>query len=143
MHTRRVRLLADAGVVGAAALILVVMLDSNVPNNQAFVAADGSYYTLGVLPLVAHFSLFAVLGVAVALRQFVYRSRLTWQRAVVFLAVVAIFAAADEQAQRWVAGHGPETVDWVADMAGAASGLMIGDRGFRILGALRNSERAA
>lgn len=137
MSTRRFRLLADAGVVGAAALILVVTLDSNVPNNQAFVVADGSYYTLGVLPLVAHFTLFAVLGVAVALRQFVYRSRLTWQRAVVFLAVVAIFAAADEQAQRWVAGHGPEMVDWVADMAGAITGLLIARRALLLFGGLR------
>lgn len=137
MSTRRFRLLADAGVVGAAALILVVTLDSNVPNNQAFVVADGSYYTLGVLPLVAHFTLFAVLGVAVALRQFVYRSRLTWQRAVVFLAVVAIFAAADEQAQRWVAGHGPETVDWVADLAGVITGLLIARRALLLFGGLR------
>jgi VanZ family protein len=42
------------------------------------------------------------------------------------MALLAIFAGADEIHQHWIRGRMPSAADWVADVAGVGAGIAIG-----------------
>ncbi|MGW8283353.1 MAG: VanZ family protein, partial [Gemmatimonadota bacterium] len=44
------------------------------------------------------------------------------------LALLAIFAGADELHQRWIRGRMPSPGDWIADVLGVGAGIAIGIR---------------
>jgi VanZ family protein len=120
---RAVRVLFDGAIVAAVILVLAVTLDSYFPRNETAIAVDESPYLLGLLPYLVHMALFGVLGASVGVRIALERREL-WRRLVIVAFVaIAMFAAADEQAQRLVAGRGAELLDWVADMVGAGVGV--------------------
>ena len=83
---------------------------------------------LGLPCAAAHVMLFAVLGVPVALRYATSEAARRSPVRVLLMVVLAIwlFAALDEMAQGSVDGRDPALEDWVADMAGAILGLMLG-----------------
>jgi len=86
---------------------------------------------------VVHFTLYFVLGVLVA-RAFLppapvpaaaiadgrigKRRHTGW----LVLALLAIFAGADELHQHWIRGRMPSSADWIADVLGAGIGIAIG-----------------
>ena len=86
---------------------------------------------------VVHFSLYCVLG-ALAARAFVAAPSVrtaqvagtrNWnQRHAGWLAMalLAIFAGADEVHQYWIRGRTPSAADWFADVAGVGVGIAIG-----------------
>lgn len=88
------------------------------------------------LPCLAwHFGLFAALGVAIAARYATSEAARRSPRRVLGMVVLVIwlFAAASEMAQGWVDGRDPQLVDWVANMAGAIVGLLLGSAALRWL----------
>jgi VanZ family protein len=92
-----------------AALILVL---TSLPATALPLAAG-----IPGLDKVAHAALYIVLGVLLAPTA----GRAGWLRVLV---AVALFAAGDEWHQRWIAGRSAEAGDWIADVAGAAGGLL-------------------
>ena len=86
---------------------------------------------------VVHFALYSVLGVLAA-RAFLTpppardaeaagtpkgnRRSAGW----LVMALLAIFAGADEVHQHWIRGRMPSAADWVADVAGVGVGIAIG-----------------
>jgi VanZ family protein len=72
---------------------------------------------------IVHFALYAVLALFVrhALPAAAPRSTLL----LTFVGIAA-FAAVDEWHQQFIPGRGMEPADWVADVAGAATGVVIG-----------------
>ena len=84
-----------------------------------------------------HFTLYCILGVLVALAFLPLsagqgqapvdtRGRIRRHAGWLVLALLAIFAGADEMHQRWIRGRMPSPADWVADVAGAWVGIAIG-----------------
>ena len=123
MSRLRVRWLLDSTVAATALLVLALTLDPRVPQNTAAIVADQASLSFGVLPLAAHGLIFAGLGTIVGLRLTLLPPEAQRRPTLIALTAIALFAAADEQAQRLVAGHGPEFADWVADVTGASIGL--------------------
>jgi hypothetical protein len=123
MSRRGLRWVLDAAIVASVLLALVLTLDPRLPQDETVVAADASSLSFGILPLAAHGLIFAGLGMVVALRLTLLPPEAQRRPTLIALTAIAVFAAADEQAQRLVDGHGPELVDWVADVTGASIGL--------------------
>ncbi len=88
---------------------------------------------------VAHFTMYGVLGVlagraflagppapdeASAGAQARSRKHTIW----LVLALLAIFAGADELHQQWIRGRMPSAADWFADLLGVGTGIAIGIR---------------
>ena len=96
-------------------------------------AEDGC--PLGVPCLAWHFGLFAAFGVAIAARYATSEAaRRSPQRVLGMVALaIWVFAAATEIGQGWVDGRDPELLDWLANMAGAVSGLLLGSTALRWL----------
>ena len=96
-------------------------------------AEDGC--PLGVPCLAWHFGLFAGFGVAIAARYATSEAaRRSPQRALGMVALaIWVFAAATEIGQGWVDGRDPELLDWLANMAGAVFGLLLGSTALRWL----------
>lgn len=71
---------------------------------------------------VAHFAMYGILGALLLLGRSMarLRHRVWWP-----LLVVAMMGAADETRQRMVPGRTPDVADWVADLAGAGSGILV------------------
>lgn len=115
----------DVAVAVAILGVLVITLDPSVARHDAVVATDQSSLSFGVLPTAAHALIFAALGLVVGLRLALVPGAASWWRTIAAFVVIAAFAAADEQAQRLVDGHGPEFIDWVADVLGAGVGLTL------------------
>ena len=112
---------ASFGVLLAAALILLATLTP--------LDGEGSGGSLLGLPdKLWHVLLFMLLGVPVALRYATSRAAARSPLRVLLMVVLAIwlFAALDELGQRWVDGRDPDLGDWIADMAGALTGLLLG-----------------
>ncbi len=78
--------------------------------------------------LAAQFSLFAMLGVAIAARYAASDAARRSPRRVLMMTVLAVwlFAAAGELTQDQLHGRGAELGDWVADMAGVLAGMAAG-----------------
>ena len=83
---------------------------------------------LGLPCLAWHFGLFAGLGVAIAARYATSDAARRSPQRVLGMVVLGVwmFAAATEIGQGWVDGREPQLIDWVADMAGAVTGLLLG-----------------
>ena len=112
---------------------------------------DGTGCPLGLPCLAWHFGLFAALGVPIAARFATSEAaRRSPRRALAYghsagefvllhawrkMVVLAfwLFAAGGEIAQGWVEGRDPQLFDWVADMAGALTGLLVGSTALRWL----------
>ena len=96
-------------------------------------AEDGC--PLGVPCLAWHFGLFAGFGVAIAARYAASEAaRRSPQRVLGMVALaIWVFAAATEIGQGWVDGRDPELLDWLANMAGAVFGLLLGSTALRWL----------
>ncbi len=75
------------------------------------------------LDKVVHFAFYGVLGWT-ALRAFAPKGGAT-RGAVLVVAAIAIFAALDEWHQQFIPGRSMETADWMADVSGAALGLVV------------------
>lgn len=84
-----------------------------------------------------HFTLYCIFGVIVALAFLPLpagqgqapddaRSGIRRHAGWLVLALLAIFAGADELHQHWIRGRMPSPADWVADVAGAWVGIAIG-----------------
>ena len=70
---------------------------------------------------MVHGTMYGVLG-------FLTGNALRGERARAFLAVgmlIAVMAVVDEWHQEWIPGRSAETLDWVADVAGATLGLTL------------------
>lgn len=86
---------------------------------------------------IVHFTLYSVLG-ALAARAFVAAPSARTARGVdarnwnrshagwLAMALLAIFAGADELHQYWIRGRTPSAADWFADVAGVGVGIAIG-----------------
>ena len=112
---------ASFGVLLAAALILLATLTP--------LDGEGSCGSLlGLTDKLWHALLFTLLGVPVALRYATSRAAARSPLRVLLMVVLAIwlFAALDELAQRWVEGRDADLGDWIADMGGALTGLLLG-----------------
>jgi len=121
-----VRFFVNVTLVLSVCAVLFLTLDPYAAQSDAVIATDRSALTLGVLPTAGHALMFAWLGFLVTVRWQLSGRPLTRQAILGLLALAALAGAADEQAQRFVASHGPELVDWVADVAGAAFGFAAG-----------------
>ncbi len=71
---------------------------------------------------IAHFVAFAGLGLLMAWGVSA-AGRITFARYVIVLAVIAIYAAADETIQAFVPHRFGDILDWLADVSGAVAGL--------------------
>lgn len=71
------------------------------------------------LDKITHFVVFGLLGTLVG------RLGTGWRGAVGALLIVAAFGATDELHQAFVPGRTPELADWLADTAGAATGIAL------------------
>lgn len=113
------RRFATVGVACAVALILLTTLTP--------VALDDDGCALGVPCTIGHALAFGALGVAMsALYVTSSFARRSPQRAIVMLLLCAwILAGGTEIAQGYV-GREPSLGDWVADMVGVVSGLLLG-----------------
>lgn len=69
-----------------------------------------------------HYSMYGVLAALVT--RYVMESRALLRAAVLSVVFVAAFGAADEWHQRFIPGRSTEFADWVADVLGAASGVI-------------------
>jgi VanZ family protein len=69
---------------------------------------------------VVHFSMYGVL--AALLARYVLSGAVAVRAAIVTVACVTAFGAADEWHQRFIPGRSTEFADWVADSAGALVG---------------------
>jgi VanZ family protein len=71
---------------------------------------------------VAHFAMYGILGALLLVGRSMarLRHRIWWP-----LLVVALLGAADETRQRMVPGRTPDVTDWMADVAGAGSGILV------------------
>lgn len=96
-----------------AALILVL---TSIPNPDVggvgFPGADK----------IVHAALYLVLGWLMA--RAMAAERASARRLVAVVALLAIFAAADELHQQWIAGRSAELLDWGADLLGASLGVL-------------------
>ncbi len=95
----------------AVILTLTSLPGSVIPSAHAVPNADK----------IVHFALYAVFG-ALLLRARAAGSSTTIIARV--LIAVAVFAAIDEWHQQFVPGRDMDVVDWVADMAGATTGIL-------------------
>lgn len=77
------------------------------------------------LDKAVHAALYGVLGWLVGTALSVSGRRNRWTFAVALVAI-ATFAGIDELHQRWLPGRVPMTSDWLADIIGAAIGLVAG-----------------
>lgn len=117
--------------VAAALWALVILTATSVP---------GSAVPTALPPWadkVVHFTLYGVLG-ALAARAFVVAPSARTARGVeaqnlnrrhagwLAMALLAIFAGADELHQYWIRGRTPSAADWFADVAGVGVGIAIG-----------------
>ena len=95
----------------------------------------GTGCPLGLPCLAWHFGLFAALGVPIAARFATSEAARRSPRRTLGMVVLAfwLFAAGGEIAQGWVEGRDPQLFDWVADMAGALTGLLVGSTALRWL----------
>ncbi|MDA1001921.1 MAG: VanZ family protein [Chloroflexi bacterium] len=125
MTPRRLRRLADAAMVLAAAAILALTLSP--PDT---LLASGFNIDAGV----GHFALFAALGVASALRFAVSARARRFPRSSLGAAFFGfwLFAAATELLQGPV-GRDPNMTHWLLDMAGAVVGFLLGSLVLRTL----------
>ena len=73
------------------------------------------------LDKVAHFGLYAVLGYLVARALAVPRTRVALFAA---LAGITVFGLLDEVHQAWIPGREASVGDWIADVLGAATGII-------------------
>jgi VanZ family protein len=71
---------------------------------------------------VAHFVMYGVLGFLLARGWLAMRWRGAWLLPVL---IALMLGAADELRQRSVPGRSAEVADWIADVAGAAAGVLI------------------
>lgn len=74
------------------------------------------------LDKVVHFGLYAVLGYLVARALSVPRTRIALFAA---LAGITVFGLLDEVHQAWIPGREASVADWIADLLGAATGLVV------------------
>ena len=90
---------------------------------------------LGLPCLAWHFAIFAALGAVIAARYATSdAARRSPQRVLgMVVLVIWVFAAATEMGQGWVEGREPQLIDWVANMAGAVCGLLLGSAALRLL----------
>jgi VanZ family protein len=117
--------------VAAGVWALVILTATSVPGLSVSTSAPDW------ADKVVHFMLYCVLGVLTT-RAFLSTppdgaaaaagARRGIQRHAGWLAValLAIFAGADEVHQHWIRGRTPSVADWLADVAGAGFGLAIG-----------------
>lgn len=112
--------MAAVATVIAVALILFATLTPG--------AATSEGCLLGIPCVVGHVVTFAVLGVPLAALYATSRAARRRPRAalVALLLVVAAFAAADELVQLRIEGRTADPVDWLADLIGAAGGVVGG-----------------
>lgn len=80
------------------------------------------------LDKLVHFTMYGVLGGLVA-RAVDLRSG---RRFAIALVSIALFAAADEWHQEWIPDRGADVRDWLADVAGAAAGVVAMTRRARL-----------
>ena len=120
MARAQLRGLAGAAIVVTVAAILWLTLT---PGG----GGDGGC-PLGLPCAAGHFLLFAILGVALTARYAASDAARRSPRRVLLMMVLAvwIFAAADELAQTPIEHRSAELVDWLADMAGAITGMLLG-----------------
>ena len=125
MTPRRLRRLADVGLLLTAAAIVVLTLSP--PDT---ILADG----WGVNSSVGHFALFATLGATSALRFAVSERARRFPRSSLGAAFFGfwLFAAATELLQGPI-GRDPDLRDWMLDMAGAVVGFLLGSFVLRTL----------
>jgi VanZ family protein len=117
--------------VAVAVWALVILTATSVPVSG--VPTTSPYWA----DKVVHFTLYGVLG-ALAARAFVAAPSVgtarvvdvrTWNRrhaGWLAMALLAIFAGADELHQYWIRGRTPSAADWFADVAGVGVGIVIG-----------------
>jgi VanZ family protein len=77
---------------------------------------------------VVHFTMYGVLGGLVARAMELMSTR----RFAIVLCAIAAFAAADEWHQQWIPDRGADVRDWMADIAGAAAGVVVMTRRARL-----------
>ena len=75
------------------------------------------------LDKLVHGAMYAVLGWLVGAALWMSGRRRRWAP-LIALAAIAFFAAGDEMHQHWLPGRVPMLGDWVADVIGAAIGLI-------------------
>ena len=94
----------------------VILFATSVPNDM--VPRQLSPYDK-----LVHFSMYAVL--AALLTRYVLDGRVAVRAAIVSVACVTAFGAADEWHQRFIPGRSTEFADWVADTLGAVVGVAV------------------
>jgi VanZ family protein len=105
------RIVRYARWIPALAWMVVIFAASSVPGSD--VPGRFGYW--------AHFVEYVVLGMALAFALQVETRRL-WLAAV---ALAAVYAATDELHQAFVPGRNPDVLDWLTDVAGAATGAAV------------------
>lgn len=117
--------------VAVAVWVLVILAVTSVPafgHSTALprwadkVVHFGLYCALGVLAARAFLTPPPVRGEAIAGANGWKLRHTGW----LALSLLAIFAGADELHQHWIRGRNPSSGDWIADVLGAGSGIVIG-----------------
>jgi VanZ family protein len=101
--------------VPALAWAAIVLTLTSIPNPQLPDVPGGDK--------VAHAMMYGVLGVLVAYALAPRRRRAVWLG--VAFVVTAAVAAVDEMHQRYIPGRTESVADWVADVGGAGSALLV------------------
>jgi VanZ family protein len=94
---------------------------------------------LGIPCNAGHFTLFALLGAAFAVRYATSDAARRAPRRTLIMVVLALWivAALTEWGQQWVDNHEPKLEDWLIDMAGGIFGMLAGSYLARLLLQLR------